>query len=628
MSEFIPRSIPRVKIALYGPSGAGKTLFFNIFLKGDSSDPEPTKEAQVSEILREYRRITSVGITESVEKYKLTLVDVPGADELRESRLKFLQKVVGWLFMYDATDPRSPELLLKMLKEELITERKLKSAIGIMVIGTKSDLGINDMAVRKGEEIVEFLSKNTMASVYGYKIPHIQISVKDREQVRLTYLCLESIVFDLKPSDIILSKLKKVVEKGVKPLETPARTELREESIKESGIEAPAEAISKEIKGIETKAEEKVSQEAKELGRLDVSLELMESQIEKEKSTAPHEPISIKQQKIEKIERLAEEPTKKIMEKVESISEKVSPKPRVDVEREKIRESVKKLVEETKGLEKKPMGTLGVSEKMRAGEVMTKEQKISAPVVRIFSSDNKEALKLASIIAEKYPIMKNLYILEKKSKMEWAVAYDVTNIVLNDKKMELLSSVASFYEVAQKYLGANACAIMTKDRVLSIVGSNKKLYVAEMPHGNLLEILAILLSTGERQAQGETKLLDLANFDLPMSLHEDAKIWRFAKKLRWLSPDIESVLIVEKEESRYKLAHDGPKFLSDYHKSLVLLQDAIVQTLKKIKPLMLLIFGTKTLLILTNAQLSRALIFVFSKRPEIQLITTILSAAS
>ena len=246
--EFIPRAIPRVKVALFGPSNVGKTLFRNMLLRRDPSPPKPSEKSEEEEILREYKRPTEFGMTMSIEKYKLTLVDVPGKPEFREERMKALSKIVGWIFMYDSTDPSSADMLLKMIKEELEPEKKLKSAIAMMVVGTKKDIGPNAEAIKKGEEIAKHLSKHTMM-FYGYNVPHILISCKNQNEVSLTFLCLESINFDLKPPESILKKLKEGVtippaqvpiSKTEKEIEIPPKIEVAKTEIaKEPPIETP-----------------------------------------------------------------------------------------------------------------------------------------------------------------------------------------------------------------------------------------------------------------------------------------------------------------------------------------------------------------------------------------------------
>jgi len=251
--EFIPREIPRVRVALFGPSNTGKTTFCNMLTQHEISKIEPTESARIIEILRDYKRRTVMGTYETVTKYKLTLVDVPGREEFKEQRTKSLTKIVAWIFFYDATDPTSAENLQRMIREELEKERMLKSAIAMIVVGTKSDLGPDPRAVKIGEEIAKHLSKKT-SSLYGYEVPHFLISCLDSEDVNLAFLCIERINFELKLPEDLISKLKRKMEKYLEkpPIEKPVPPKIIEQKIEEeqqiTAIETPPEAPTEEIK--------------------------------------------------------------------------------------------------------------------------------------------------------------------------------------------------------------------------------------------------------------------------------------------------------------------------------------------------------------------------------------------
>ena len=250
--EFIPREIPRVRVALFGPSNTGKTTFCNMLTQHEISKIEPTESARIIEILRDYKRRTVMGTYETVTKYKLTLVDVPGREEFKEQRTKSLTKIVAWIFFYDATDPTSAENLQRMIREELEKERMLKSAIAMIVVGTKSDLGPDPGAVKIGEEIAKHLSKKT-SSLYGYEVPHFLISCLDSEDVNLAFLCIERINFELKLPEDLISKLKRKMEKYLEkpPIEKPVPPKIIEQKIEEqqiTAIETPPEAPTEETK--------------------------------------------------------------------------------------------------------------------------------------------------------------------------------------------------------------------------------------------------------------------------------------------------------------------------------------------------------------------------------------------
>lgn len=212
--EFVPRAIPRVRVVLYGPSNSGKSRFLNALLQKSTSEEKPTKEPVVVEATRAYKRRTAIGTFETVTNYKLTVVDTPGSKELRKQRMDAVKKSVIWILFYDSTSPESANDLYSMVKDELEKEQALKSAIAIIVLGSKGDLGPNPEALKIGEDVAKYLSK--VISYYGYEVPHFVISCLDQEDVNLAFACAERLNFELKLPEEIVIQLKSKSEHYLK----------------------------------------------------------------------------------------------------------------------------------------------------------------------------------------------------------------------------------------------------------------------------------------------------------------------------------------------------------------------------------------------------------------------------
>ncbi len=129
-----------IRVALFGPSGSGKTVFRKVLLGQQVRDTRPNRRAVRRNIQRTYRMETKVIGDVGTIRYTLGLIDVPGRMDLRDIRLNVLNRVCGYIFFYDSTDPKSPELLLEMIRSELKEKKKFKSMLASIVVGSKKDI--------------------------------------------------------------------------------------------------------------------------------------------------------------------------------------------------------------------------------------------------------------------------------------------------------------------------------------------------------------------------------------------------------------------------------------------------------------------------------------------------------
>ena len=221
MSSLSAEGLPRIRVALYGPSATGKSLFFNAFLRGEVRDISLSDKPVEQQIKRTYRMRTRVMGDIGKVDYILRLIDVPGKPEHKDARLRSLRKICGYIFFYDSTNPESVEALREMISEELKAYKKLKSMLAAIVAGTKKDLGPNRDAIWEASNLVDDLSETTM-TYYGYRVPHLLISCKNLEEVNMVFQCLESIIFEMRPNPDIILRIghRPKIEEHIEILET------------------------------------------------------------------------------------------------------------------------------------------------------------------------------------------------------------------------------------------------------------------------------------------------------------------------------------------------------------------------------------------------------------------------
>jgi len=592
MSEgFIPRAISRVRVALYGPSGVGKTLFKNMLLKRDASPPEPTEKPDVAEVLRDYKRPTEFGVSMSVEKYKLTLVDVPGKPEYKDERIGALSKIVGWMFMYDATDPKSPEELMRMIKEELEPARKLKSAIAIMVIGTKKDLGVNDEAVKKGEEIAKYLSKHT-SLLYGYSTPHVTISCSDPTEVTLAFLCLESINFELKPPQKIIEKLETHKPEVKIPKERPT---------------PPPKAPEKPTEVVERKEEIAPEKREAEIGVVEVP-------------ELPEVPEAPKPAELKPEEVSIEVPTMdvgRIGKEIEELPEIPSP---LEVMKE-ISEGKVEMVEE------KPIPSLPPEVTPKVEEKVVEAKPVEKPVE-----------------AQRAPEIK--VVLEKDEKC-WSVAKRLKSIEWVDRCMILTPSEGRIIiahdlggEISEEDKStvlnvAKAIAIMakiTEPRAFLVVGTNKSIVSILGSRTILLEFrdnralpLALSMISGVVEVPQHPIGVPVETVTTKFKLNIDDKAWETAKKMKRTIRGVIDCYIVSNGDGEFSIAHDGERSVTKNQEefiSNIINMVRIMENILKIRAL--IIFGKQYIMV---AKKRGYIIVRASERPPLALLSAIATAS-
>ena len=248
--------IPIIRVTLYGLSGTGKTLFTYKALQKKPQDLTSTTKIETMAAIRTFYQFRE-GKKYPIETYRLILVDTPGKKEYSDERIKGFSGAVGVLVFYDTTDPASVDELKLMLQSEILESEFFPNIIGIVLVGTKKDLGINKDAVLKAQEIKELLTSK-VKPVYRYEVPHILINVNDIKEVAITLYILESILIVFQPPRRMVNLLSAEKFLGIKkpPESQEEKTkEFQKETIQ---VEIPIESRAIEIKQEQPKvAEEK-----------------------------------------------------------------------------------------------------------------------------------------------------------------------------------------------------------------------------------------------------------------------------------------------------------------------------------------------------------------------------------
>jgi len=231
-------AIPSVKVVLIGPSGVGKTTFlYSLMEENIPSEISPTQKTYVKETIRQYFKFSG-GRYVPAEQYKLILADTPGAQDKIDERRKGIEKSIVGIFFYDLTNPRTVRELEGIITNEIINTEAYYNLMGIVIVGCKKDEGINSEALNLGLQLAQKFTELVM-DLWGYKIPHLAINCKNKEEVHKAFYIAESLVMDKPPEPIVesLSAEKALVTPKVEtkvqlqrpPSEIPVRNRARGE---------------------------------------------------------------------------------------------------------------------------------------------------------------------------------------------------------------------------------------------------------------------------------------------------------------------------------------------------------------------------------------------------------------
>ncbi len=586
--EFIPRAISRVRVALYGPSGVGKTLFRNMLLRKDSSPPEPSEKSVVEEILREYKRPTEYGVAVSVEKYKLTLVDVPGRPELKDERNRALSKIVGWIFMYDATDPKSPEKLLEMIKNELEPARKLKSAIAVMVVGTKKDLGVNEEALRKGEEVANHLAKHTTL-LYGYTPPHITISCLDPKEVALSFICLEAINFELRPPEKLIEKIKAHKPEVVAPPKPPPPKPSEVPKVPSAPVEEKKVEVSTEAK-METIEIPEVPKPPEERPMEGIAEEIIQEEQVMEDLGGVGMPV----------EKLPEIPSpKEVLEEIEKPAKEIPPEVPAPPEKAIVVEKPAEIIE--KPPERPPQPP--------------------PPKVEWITDPEDKMWSMARKMRDRIEWVDRCYIIRpEQNKVH--VAHDGERGLPQDTK-KTLDAVSRAVLVFGRILNPRAIIIVGEDKNMGIV-CGRSIMVFETSRRDILpNIFSIFASL--RQKEGAKISIQIPKKELKIKLADEQRLWKIARRIKLSVANIVNCYMVIKEDGSLSVAHDGDRFIARAQEELIsdiIHGTEILDEVIRVKGI--IIFGEESLAILKK---KGYIIMKLEGTPPIEILQ-ILSAAT
>ncbi len=260
MSSETNKQLPQVKVALLGPVNSGKTTFVYTLQNRTEDSIKSTEKASAVGLTRTFYRVSG-GKKIPLETYRLIIIDLPGKAGYENLRAVNLSKCTGVILFYDATDPSSSQFLKEMVKDEIIDGGFVSNILGMILVGTKKDLGINKDAVAIAREIEEILNKE-ITKIWNYKIPHVLINTRNKKEVEIVISILESLLMSLSlPEDLVkVLSVDTVLGKVALP-PTPTPQKSTEKAVSEKQLIPEArQAPSVEVKRHKEPVIEKPSQ--------------------------------------------------------------------------------------------------------------------------------------------------------------------------------------------------------------------------------------------------------------------------------------------------------------------------------------------------------------------------------
>jgi len=201
MSNNFSSKVYPVYVALFGPSNSGKSTFLST-LSGKEGFSFPSENVEEYEIERRWYK-EEMGKKILIETYRLIFRAFPGREEFMELRIKHLKKCTVLLLFYDCSSPTSIDQLAEMFDKEILKMNLLYNFATICLIGTKKDLGINDDAIRKAEELRKHIS-HKIKSIFDYEVPHFLINTLNKDDVSTTVKIAEYILMEQRiPSELV-----------------------------------------------------------------------------------------------------------------------------------------------------------------------------------------------------------------------------------------------------------------------------------------------------------------------------------------------------------------------------------------------------------------------------------------
>ena len=435
-------SLSTMKIVLYGPSNSGKTAFKLTLLGKSDEEIKPTEKAEEVEMLRTVYKVKN-GKKFPHETYRLKLADVPGKEDASDERLSGLQKAIGILLFYDSTDPESPEKLKKMVENEIIAMGYLYNLLGIAIVGTKKDLGLNKEAINKAQELANELSSQ-IKELWGYEVPHVLINAKDREEVDLTLNLLEHLMMSYTVPQAILEKIG--IHSVLKGVEIPSKE-----------VTTPSPAVSPPPAPPTLKAEKEIIEQAVKVEKQEIKMPEVPSPEavlgEKEISKAPELEVQPPEKKPEiPSPEVALEEVIKPKAPVQELPE--VPLPQEVLTKEKPKEQVRILPIKQPMEKKLPEMSAPIERKKPVTKALVEPiPKVSEKKISFKPITNKMIWRRLEEIAKRLDDVQKIILLKKVIKGDEQIVYYAYYVGTIPKGVstDLMNAIIAIDEISEKF---------------------------------------------------------------------------------------------------------------------------------------------------------------------------------
>uniref|UniRef100_A0A0K0EGN7 Small monomeric GTPase n=1 Tax=Strongyloides stercoralis TaxID=6248 RepID=A0A0K0EGN7_STRER len=121
----------KIRIAVLGQSGVGKSTLINTFIKKNNKEYEPTIE-----------EIINVQLNINKKKFTINILDTSGVELFYGQRKLYFNESDAFILVYSVTDPKSLHFIINIYQNIILSHITNKNCANrpILLIGMKNDL--------------------------------------------------------------------------------------------------------------------------------------------------------------------------------------------------------------------------------------------------------------------------------------------------------------------------------------------------------------------------------------------------------------------------------------------------------------------------------------------------------